>query len=139
MLAYDWCWLLFAVWIVWCCHSGSCYYWKKCSNCESHLLSLRIRQLFNYVVYIIFLVSLSAKIGYAANSSPEVKHVSFMSHLKKYVDCIYTKYAAEICGKMIQHCLKPTTPSHYAGVQTHGWCHSVGNQMVEVMKPNRIR
>jgi len=25
----------------------------------------------------------------------------------------------------------------YAGVRTHGWCHSVGNQIVEVTKPNR--
>jgi len=95
VLAYYWCWLLFAVWIVWCCHSGSCYYWKKCSNCESHLFSLRIRQLFNYVVYIIFLVSWSAKIGYAANSSPEVRHVSFMSHLKK----ICGLHIHQICGR----------------------------------------
>jgi len=52
---------------------------------------------------------------------------------------INTKYAAEICGNMVQNCLKPTTPSRYTGVRTYGWCHSVGNQMVEVTKPSRNR
>jgi len=33
--------------------------------------------------------------------------------------------------------LLETTPSRSTGVRTHGWCHSVGNQMVEVTKPNR--
>ena len=40
---------------------------------------------------------------------------------------------------MVQNCLKPTTPSRSTGVRTHGWCHSVGNQMVEVMNPIRIK
>ena len=35
---------------------------------------------------------------------------------------------------MAQNCLKPTTPSHSTGVQTHGWCHSVGNQMLTYVK-----
>jgi len=57
----------------------------------------------------------------------------FYAALKKYADHINTKYAAE----MVQNCLKPTTPSGSTGVRTHGWCHSVGNQTVEVTKPNR--
>ena len=40
---------------------------------------------------------------------------------------------------MVQNCLKPTTASRSTGVPTHGWCHYVGNQMVEVTKPNRNR
>jgi len=35
-------------------------------------------------------------------------------------------------GNMAQNCLKPTTPSRSTWVRTHGRCHSVGNQMVEV-------
>jgi len=27
--------------------------------------------------------------------------------------------------------------SFHRGPGTHGWCHSVGNQMVEVTKPNK--
>ena len=53
-----------------------------------------------------------------------------------YTDCIKAKYAAEICGNTVQNCLKPTTPSRSTGVRTHGWCHYVGNQMVDVTKPN---
>jgi len=42
----------------------------------------------------------------------------------------------QICGRnMAQNCLKPTAPSRSTGVQTHGWCHSVGNQIVKVTKP----
>ena len=41
----------------------------------------------------------------------------------------------QICGNMVQTCLKATTPYRSTGVQTHGWCHSVGNQMAEVTKP----
>jgi len=40
----------------------------------------------------------------------------------------------QICGNMVQNCLKPTTPSRSTEVQTHGWCHSVGNQVVEVIE-----
>jgi len=65
------------------------------------------------------------------------RHVIFMQHFKKYADRINAKYAAEICGNTVQNCLKPTTPSRSTGIRTHGWCHSVGNQMVEVTKPNR--
>jgi len=35
---------------------------------------------------------------------------------------------------MVQNYRKPTTPSRSTGVRTHGWGHSVGNQMAEVMK-----
>ena len=35
---------------------------------------------------------------------------------------------------MVQNCLKPTTASRSTGVPTHGWCHYVGNQMVEVIE-----
>ena len=55
---------------------------------------------------------------------------------RMYTDCINAKYAAEICGNTVQNCLKPTTPSRSTGVRTHGWCHYVGNQMVDVTKPN---
>jgi len=65
------------------------------------------------------------------------RHVIFMQNFKKYADRINAKYAAEICGNTVQNCLKPTTPSRSTGIRTHGWCHSVGNQMVEVTKPNR--
>jgi len=41
----------------------------------------------------------------------------------------------QICGRsMVQNCSKPTIPSRSTGVRTPGWCHSVGNQMVEVAK-----
>ena len=63
-----------------------------------------------------------------------VRHVSFIRHFKKYADRINTKYAAEICENMVQNCSKPTTASRSTGVPTHGWCHYVGNQMVEVKK-----
>jgi len=33
----------------------------------------------------------------------------FMWPLKKYWDRMNTKYATEICGNMVQNCLKPTT------------------------------
>ena len=39
---------------------------------------------------------------------------------------------------MVQTCLKPTTPSCSTVVRTAGWCHSVGNQVVEVTKRNLI-
>ena len=40
---------------------------------------------------------------------------------------------------MVHNCLKPTNPSRFTGVWTHGRCHSVGNQVVDVTKPNRNR
>jgi len=46
---------------------------------------------------------------------------------------------AEICVNMVQNCLKPTTPSRSTRIRTHGWCHSVGNQMVKETKPDRSR
>ena len=61
-----------------------------------------------------------------------------MWHLKKYADHINAKYAAEICENTVQNCLKPTTLSRSSGVRTHGWCHSVGNKMVDVTKPIEI-
>jgi len=45
----------------------------------------------------------------------------------------------EICVNMVQNCLKPTTPSRSTRIRTHGWCHSVGNQMVKETKPDRSR
>jgi len=35
---------------------------------------------------------------------------------------------------VVQNCLTPATPYRSTRVQTHGWCHSVGNQMIEVTK-----
>jgi len=60
-----------------------------------------------------------------------------MGHFKKYADRKTPEYVAEICGNMVQNCLKPTTRSRSTGVRTHGWRHSVGNQMVMVTKPDR--
>ena len=59
--------------------------------------------------------------------SSVVGHVSCMRHLKK----ICGPHKHQICSRnMVQNCLKPTTASRSAGmVQTHGWCHSVGNQI----------
>ena len=62
-----------------------------------------------------------------------------MRHLKKYADRINTEYVAEMCRDVVQNYLKPTTPSLSTGVQTRGWCRSVGSQMAEVTKPNRNR
>jgi len=62
------------------------------------------------------------------------RHLSFMRHFFKYADRTNAKYVAQ---NTVQNCLKPTTPSRSTGVRTHVWCHSVGNQMAEVMKPNR--
>ena len=60
-----------------------------------------------------------------------IRHVSFMPQFKK--KCGPHKH--QICsGNMVQTCLKPATPSRSTKVRTHGWCHSVGNQMVEVTK-----
>jgi len=67
-----------------------------------------------------------------------IRHASFLRHLKN-MRTTNTKHAAEICGNMVQSCLKPTTASRSTGVRTHGWCHSVGNQIVEVTKSNRNR
>jgi len=65
-----------------------------------------------------------------------VRHVSFMRHLKK----ICGPHKHQIYGgNMVQNCFKPTSPSCSTGVQTHGWCHSVVNQMVEVTKLTRKR
>ena len=47
---------------------------------------------------------------------------------------IFMPHKHQICGNMVQNCLKPTTPSRSTEVQTHGWCHSVGNQVVEVIE-----
>ena len=49
----------------------------------------------------------------------KAKMHQFYAAFKKYADRINTKYAAEICGNMVQNCLKPTTPSRSTGVQTH--------------------
>ena len=57
-----------------------------------------------------------------------------MRHFFKYADRTNAKYVAQ---NTVQNCLKPTTPSRSTGVRTHVWCHSVGNQMAEVTKPNR--
>jgi len=62
-----------------------------------------------------------------------------LKNMQQIADCLNTKYAAEIGGNMVQNCLKPTTPSCSTGIWTHGCCYSVGNQMAEVMKPNRNR
>jgi len=51
----------------------------------------------------------------------------------------YRIQRAEICVNMVQNCLKPTTPSRSTRIRTHGWCHSVGNQMVKETKPDRSR
>jgi len=62
--------------------------------------------------------------------------VSVLCGIKK----ICGPHEHQICGRnMVQNCLKPATPSHSTGDRTHGWCHSVGNQTVEVTKPNRNR
>ena len=64
------------------------------------------------------------------------RHVSFMRHFRK----ICGPHKHQRCGgNTVQNCLKPTTPSRSTGVRTHGWCHSVGNQMINVTKPNRNR
>jgi len=59
------------------------------------------------------------------------------TNISRLIQLSRLECAAEICGNMVQNCMKPTTPSHPTGVRTHGWCHSVSNQMVEVTKPNR--
>ena len=82
------------------------------------------------------------KLGYAGLPVPVVvtiRLVSLMRHFLKYAKRINAKYAAEICGNVVQNCSKPTTPSRSTEVRTHEWCHSVVNQMVEVTKPNRNR
>jgi len=56
----------------------------------------------------------------------------------KYADRINTKHAFEICGNTVQNCLKPTTPIWFHR-DPDTWTHYVGNQMVEVTKPNRNR
>ena len=65
-----------------------------------------------------------------------LRHVSFMRHFFKYAAHINTVCAAEICGNVVQNYLKPTTPSRSRRVRKHGRCHSVGKQMVKVIKPN---
>ena len=58
-----------------------------------------------------------------------------MRHLKKYADRINTKYEAEYCTKL----LETNYPISFHMDPAPGWCNSVGNQMVEVTKPNRNR
>ena len=62
----------------------------------------------------------------------------YAAFLDKYADRINTKYSAEICGNVVQNCLKPTTSSRYTRVRS-GHMDSVGNQMVEVTKSNSSR
>jgi len=52
------------------------------------------------------------------------------------VDNINTKYAAEIWYRIAGNKLSHLIPEG-SGVRTHGWCHSVGDPMVEVTKLNR--
>ena len=64
------------------------------------------------------------------------RRVSFI--MPHYNNNICGPHKHQICGgNTVQNCLVPTTPSRSTWVPTHGWCHSVGNQMVEVTKPNR--
>ena len=62
-----------------------------------------------------------------------IMHVSFRRHFKK----IGGPHKHQIYRNVVENCSKPTTPSRSTGVRTHGRCHFLGNQMVEVTKPNR--
>ena len=64
-----------------------------------------------------------------------------MRHFKEHADRMNTKYAAEICGNVVQNCLKPTVPHLVPQGSGHmdGASLLVTNQMVEVTKPNRNR
>jgi len=79
------------------------------------------------------------KPSFLTQASDFVDKCQFYAAFKKYADRINTEYVAEMCRDMVQNYLKPTTPSLSTGVQTRGWCRSVGNQMAEVTKPNRNR
>ena len=62
-----------------------------------------------------------------------VWHVSFMQHWKK----ICGLHKRQMSCRNMRKYGRPSTPCRSKAVQTHGWCHSVGNKVVEVTKPNR--
>ena len=57
--------------------------------------------------------------------------------VKKYTDRINTQYAAEMWEYGTELLENNYAISFHRGPVTHGWCHSVSKQMVEVTKPNR--